>query len=234
MTASTLREKLYKLADKKRAVELQRFFKTGKGEYAEGDCFIGVRVPDIRKLVKAHPETSLNEIKQLLHSTVHEERLLGLLLMVQQYQGGDEVMRKTLYALYLASTPFINNWDLVDVTAEHIVGAWLFERSPKPLYKLAESESLWERRIAIMATFHFIKQNEFDVSLKVAERLRDDQHDLIHKAVGWMLREIGKRNQGVEEAFLQRHYKVMPRTMLRYAIEKFPGPLRQAYLRGKV
>lgn len=234
MTVNAIREKLYALADSKRAEGLQRFFKTGPGDYAEGDRFIGVRVPEIRKLVKAYPDTSLNDIKRLLHSEVHEERLLALLLMVQLYQGGNTECRRTLYELYLASTEVINNWDLVDASAMHIVGGWLYRRSHKPLYKLARSTSLWERRIAILSTFYFIKQNEFDETLKIAELLCDDAHDLIHKAVGWMLREIGKRDQKVEEGFLQKHYTKMPRTMLRYAIERFPEPLRQAYLKGRV
>ncbi len=234
MTACTLREKLHRLADSEKAEGLQRFFKTGKGEYAEGDRFIGVRVPEIRTLVKAYPDTSLNDIQSLLHSAIHEERLLALLLMVQQYQCGDSALRQSLYKLYLSSTAFINNWDLVDASAEHIVGAWLDTRSRKPLYKLARSESLWERRIAIMATFHFIKQGEFEETLLIAQLLLNDQHDLIHKAVGWMLREIGKRNQEVEEGFIKRHYHAMPRTMLRYAIERFPEKRRQAYLKGLV
>lgn len=234
MTVRTLREKLHRLADSEKAEGLQRFFKTGKGEYAEGDRFIGVRVPEIRKLVKAHPDTSLKDIQSLLHAAIHEERLLALLLMVQQYQRGDSALRQTLYKLYLSSTAFINNWDLVDASAEHIVGAWLDTRSRQPLYKLARSQSLWERRIAIMATFHFIKQGEFDETLIIAELLLNDQHDLIHKAVGWMLREIGKRNQEVEEGFIKRHYHAMPRTMLRYAIERFPEKRRQAYLKGLV
>lgn len=234
MTVNAIREKLYALADSKRAEGLQRFFKTGPGDYAEGDRFIGVRVPEIRKLVKAYPDTSLNDIKRLLHSEVHEERLLALLLMVQLYQGGNTECRRTLYELYLASTEVINNWDLVDASAMHIVGGWLYRRSHKPLYKLARSTSLWERRIAILSTFYFIKQNEFDETLKIAELLCDDAHDLIHKAVGWMLREIGKRDQKVEEGFLQKYYTKMPRTMLRYAIERFPEPLRQAYLKGRV
>ena len=234
MTAKVLQEKLHALADAGRVGDLQRFFKTGPGEYAEGDLFIGVRVPQIRKLVKAHADTPLADIDGLLHSPVHEERLLALLLMVEQYQRGDEAVRRKLYQHYLASTDVINNWDLIDVTAKHIVGAWLADKSRKPLYKLARSKSLWDRRIAIMATFRFIPTNDFDDSLRLAEILLDDEHDLIHKAVGWMLREIGKRDRGVEEAFLQQHYKVMPRTMLRYAIEKFPERRRNAYLKGEV
>lgn len=234
MTVNAIREKLYALADREKAEGLQRFFKTGPGEYAEGDRFIGVRVPQIRQLVKRYSDTPLADIKQLLHSAIHEERLLALLLMVQHYQRGDNALRQTLYRLYLASTDVINNWDLVDVAAEHIIGSWLFTRSRRPLYKLARSPSLWERRIAIMATFHFIKQGEFEETLKLAALLCDDSHDLIHKAVGWMLREVGKRDRQVEEAFLQQHYTAMPRTMLRYAIEKFPEPLRQAYLNGTI
>lgn len=234
MTVKAIREKLYALADEERGLAMQRYFKTGKGEYAEGDRFIGVRVPEIRRLVKEAPLLSVDDIRRLLQSAVHEERLLALLLMVQQYQRGDTALRHTLYKLYLSSTAFINNWDLVDSSAQHTVGAWLYTRSRKPLFKLARSRNLWERRIAIMATFHFIKQGEFDETLMIAEILLNDEHDLIHKAVGWMLREVGNRDRSVEEEFLQRHYKVMPRTMLRYAIEKFPEKRRQAYLKGKV
>jgi 3-methyladenine DNA glycosylase AlkD len=234
MTADAIREKLHAIADKRRVRDMQRFFKTGPGEYAEGDVFIGVRVPQIRKLAKEHPDIPLEEVVLLLRSEIHEERLLALLLMVQHYQRGDEKMQKKLYQLYLGSTDFINNWDLIDVTAKNIVGAWLVDKSRKPLYKLARSKSLWERRIAIMATFRYIPDNDFEDCLKLAEILRDDEHDLIHKAVGWMLREIGNRERDVEEAFLQRHYRKMPRTMLRYAIEKFPEKRRQAYLKGRV
>lgn len=234
MTATTPREKLYALADHERAAALQRFFKTGPGEYAEGDRFIGVRVPQIRQLVKAHAATPLPDLQRMLYSPVHEERLLALLLMVHQFQCGDAALRKTLYELYLVSTDVINNWDLVDASAEHIVGGWLFGRSRKPLYKLARSRSLWERRIAIMATFHFIKCGEFTETLRLAELLLGDGHDLIHKAVGWMLREVGKRDLAAEEAFLQQHYREMPRTMLRYAIEKFPERRRLAYLKGYI
>jgi 3-methyladenine DNA glycosylase AlkD len=229
-----MREKLYALADPKRAEVLQRFFKTGPGEYAEGDRFLGVRVPQIRQLVKAYPQSSLAQIQLLLASPIHEARLLALLLMVQRFQQGAVSEQRALYRLYLGATAQINNWDLVDVSAEHIIGGWLSARSRRPLYKLARSTSLWERRIAIMATFHFIKRGEFAQTLSLAERLRDDPHDLIHKAVGWMLREVGKRDLAVEEAFLQQHYRVMPRTMLRYAIEKFPERRRHAYLKGTI
>ncbi len=234
MTATRLQEKLHALANSEWAQGMQRFFKTGRGEYAEGDRFIGVRMPQMRKLVKGYPDTPLSEIETLLCSPFHEERMVALLLMVQRFQRGDAKEQKMLYQRYLDSTTVINNWDLVDVTAEHIIGAWLFGRSRKPLYRLARSKLWWERRMAIMSTFHFIKKNEFDETLKLAERLLHDEHDLIHKAVGWMLREVGKRDLAVEEAFLQQHYKTMPRTMLRYAIEKFPEKRRQAYLKGEI
>lgn len=234
MTASRLREKLFALADEQRAKGLQRFFKTGPGEYAEGDRFIGVRVPQIRRLVKAHPEAGIDAITSMLHSRTHEERLLALLLLVQGFNRGDEKERRKIYRLYLNSTDFINNWDLVDVTADHIVGGWLYTRSRKPLYKLARSRYLWERRMAILSTLYFIRRDDFDETLNIAAILLDDTHDLIHKAVGWMLREVGKRDQTVEETFLQQHYQTMPRTMLRYAIERFPEERRQAYLKGRV
>jgi 3-methyladenine DNA glycosylase AlkD len=229
-----LREKLHAMADPAQAVNLSRFFKTGPGEYAEGDRFIGVRVPQIRKLVKVFAYCPVSEIRKLLKSPIHEERLLALLLLVQRYRQGGEAEQERIYRLYLASMSYINNWDLVDASAEHIVGAWLFGRAREPLYQLAVSPSLWERRTAMLATFYFIKQGEFSESLSIAECLLSDTHDLIHKAVGWMLREVGKRDQATEEAFLKKHYQNMPRTMLRYAIERFPEHKRQAYLKGRV
>jgi 3-methyladenine DNA glycosylase AlkD len=234
MTAAALREKLQALADPKQAANLRRFFKTGFGEYGEGDRFLGLRVPQLRQLAKAHRDCPLSEIKKLLKSPIHEARLLALLLLVQRYQQGNAKEQERLYKLYLASTRHINNWDLVDSSAPYIVGAWLYQRSRKPLYQLSESSAMWERRIAILATFHFIKQGELQESLNIAERLLNDEHDLIHKAVGWMLREVGKRDMKMEEAFLKQHYKSMPRTMLRYAIERFPERRRQAYLKGRV
>lgn len=234
MTATALREKLYALADAERAVQLQRYFKTGPGEYAEGDRFLGLRVPQIRRLAKAHDNLTLAEMHTLLDSPIHEERLLALLLMVRRFERGDERQRREIYRCYLESTDRINNWDLVDLSARQIVGGWLAGRSRKPLYRLARSRSLWERRIAVLATFHFIDSCDYADALQIAEILLNDTHDLIHKAVGWMLREVGKRDPEVEEAFLQQHYRVMPRTMLRYAIERFPERRRQAYLKGRV
>lgn len=168
----------------------------------------------------------------LLKSPVHEERLLALFILMHLYKGGQTALKEKIYRLYLENTAYINNWDLVDASAEHIVGHYLLGKDKSPLYLLAVSEDLWERRIAIVATFCYIKQNQFEETLKIAEMLLQDRHDLIHKAVGWMLREVGKRDRAVEEAFLRSHYKTMPRTMLRYAIEKFPEFLRQAYLKG--
>ncbi len=227
-----LRRALKQAGDPDDARFLQRFFKTGPGGYAEGDRFIGVRVPRIRALVQPYVDLPISDVRVLLTSPLHEERLLALLLLVRQYQRGDDRARRAIYQLYLFRTRHINNWDLVDLSAEHIVGAYLRERSRKPLYRLARSRNLWERRIAVLATFHFIKRNDFDDLLALAERLLGDHEDLIHKAVGWMLREVGKRDLAVEEAFLRRHGRVMPRTMLRYAIERFPEKKRRAYLAG--
>lgn len=234
MTVQAIRKKLQALADPKQATNLQRFFKTGPGDYGEGDRFLGLRVPQLRKLVKEFSGISLKEIQELLHSGFHEERLLALLLMVQHFQRSDEKGREELYRCYLASTAYINNWDLVDASAGHIVGGWLFDKSRQPLYSLARSASLWERRIAIMATSFFIREGDFAETLQLAESLLHDDHDLIHKAVGWMLREVGKRDLNVEEQFVHKHYRQMPRTMLRYAIERFPEKKRQAYLKGRV
>lgn len=233
MTAREAVATLQRLADPLQARNLQRFFKTAPGEYGEGDRFLGLRVPQLRALVRPSAAMPLKEMKRLLASPFHEARLLALLLMVKQFQDGDDQVRERLYRLYLRSTTRINNWDLVDASAEHLVGAWLQTRSREPLYRLARSASLWERRIAIMATFHFIKQGSFSETLLLAERLLLDDQDLIHKAVGWMLREVGKRDRSVEEAFLRQHYRIMPRTMLRYAIERFPERLRQTYLKGR-
>lgn len=234
MSVEGIREKLQAMADPRQAANLQRYFKTGPGEYGEGDRFLGLWVPQVRKLAKEFSAISLKDIQQLLRSAIHEERLLALLLMVQRFQRCGENEREKLYRLYLASTRYINNWDLVDVSAGQIVGGWLFDKSRKPLYQLARSDSLWERRIAIMATSHFIKRGEFAESLQLSERLLQDEHDLIHKAVGWMLREVGKCDREIEEAFLREHYRQMPRTMLRYAIERFPETIRQDYLKGRM
>jgi 3-methyladenine DNA glycosylase AlkD len=234
MKAEAIQKELKRLGSKEKAKVLQGFFKTGPGEYGEGDCFLGIKVPELRKLAKKHQAISIREIDQLLKSSIHEERLLALLILVRRYSKEDDAEQKRIYELYLKRTKFVNNWDLVDSSAEHIVGAFLMDRSKKPLYSLAKSRNLWERRISIMSTFHFIKQNKFSETLKISKILLADEEDLIHKAVGWMLREIGKRHLPTEQKFLKEHYKAMPRTMLRYAIEKFPEPERQRYLKGNI
>ena len=229
-----IRSALHRFANEADAKILQRFFKTGPGEYGEGDLFIGVRVPATRRVAKKHRTLSLADTLTLLKSDIHEERLLALIILIHKFQKGSPDEQALVYERYLDHTKHINSWDLVDISAAHIVGAYLQSRSRKPLHALARSESLWERRIAIISTLHFIKNNDFDETLKIAEILLSDTHDLIHKAVGWMLREVGKRNIDKESDFLLKHYRNMPRTMLRYAIEKFPEEIRQHYLKGTI
>lgn len=231
-TAQRIEKRLKGLGSAKDAAQAMRFFKTGPGEYGEGDVFLGIRMPVLRKLAKELINTPLDDAVELLQSPFHEARMLALLIWVYQAKRGDNSL--PLYRTYLANAAKINNWDLVDVTAAQIVGTHLLERSRKPLYKLAKSKSLWERRIAIISTFHFIRQNDFTDTLAIADLLLNDPEDLMHKAVGWMLREIGNRDRTVEEGFLLPHYKQMPRTMLRYAIERFPETLRLAYLNGEM
>ncbi|MCK9458899.1 MAG: DNA alkylation repair protein [Proteobacteria bacterium] len=232
---SALRARLRELADPKQIAILQRFFKTGPGEYGEGDVFIGVKVPRIRALVREHKGFELASAEALLASSVHEERMLALLLLVHRFERSeDAALRRRIYELYLASTAHIDNWDLVDSSAAQIVGGYLQDRDRAPLYALARSGSLWDRRIAMIAAFRFIRRNDFDDALRIAAVLIGDREDLIHKAVGWMLREVGQRDREAEEAFLKKRYKGMPRTMLRYAIEKFEEPKRQAYLKGTI
>lgn len=234
MSVLAIRSALRDDASKKDAAFLRRYFKTGSGEYGEGDRFIGVRVPVLRKLSRKYRDLLLPECKQLLQSPVHEERLLALLILVLQFQKADEAGQKRIYRLYLNNLRFINNWDLVDSSAPHIVGAWLWDKGRSPLYELARSPKLWRRRVAIMATFHFIKQKDYKDTLRLAGLLLGDKHDLIHKAAGWMLREIGNRDPKTEAAFLKKHYQQMPRTMLRYAIEKLPPNERDLYMKGTI
>jgi len=231
---SDIKYEIRKLANKKTAKHSQRFFKTGKGQYGEGDIFLGIRAPVLRKIAKIFRRISLAEVSKLLESKFHEERLLSILMLVNLFKSGDEDDQELIYELYLDKTKFINNWDIVDISAGNIVGAFLFEKDKAPLYRLVFSENLWERRIAIVATFYFIRNDEFDDTLKIAEILFTDKEDLIHKAVGWMLREVGKRVIEIEEEFLEEHYLKMPRTMLRYAIERFPETRRKMYLKGQV
>ena len=234
MTARQVSNVLRKLADPVRADHSRRFFKTGAGEYGAGDTFLGIRVPLLRRQARLFRELPLRQVQLLLKSRYHEERLCALLILVQKFSEADEEQKAGIFRLYLSNTRYINNWDLVDSSAPQIVGAYLLKKSKRPVYMLSESESLWERRIAIIATFTFIRQGQFRDTLKIANRLINDEEDLIHKAVGWMLREIGNRDRAAERAFLNKHYRVMPRTMLRYAIEKFPERERRRYLSGKV
>jgi 3-methyladenine DNA glycosylase AlkD len=229
-----IQSQLVSLSNSEDGLFLQRFFKTGPGQYGEGDLFRGIRVPELRRLSIANQGISLEQAEGLLHSAYHEDRLLALLILVRKYGKADEAGRAAVYELYLRSTRFINNWDLVDASAEHIVGAYLSNRSQETLDHLARSHSIWKRRIAVLATFHFIKRGTFDATLRIAEILIADEEDLIHKAVGWMLREVGKRDMPREAAFLSAHCRQMPRTMLRYAIEKFPEEKRRRYLKGAV
>lgn len=227
-----LQQELLSLQDSEKAKLLMRFFKTGKGQYGEGDIFLGVMVPKIRTLSKKYGELSLGKVVKLLRSKYHEERLLSLLILIEQFRQGDTKMKEKIYKTYLKNTNYINNWDLVDLTAPHIVGSFLQNKERDILYTLADSNVLWERRIAILSTFHFIKQGETKDAFFIADILLHDNHDLIHKAVGWMLREIGKRcSEEVEESFLNKHYKTMPRTMLRYAIERFSIEKRKYYMK---
>lgn len=234
MSLADIQAELTAPADPVDAANLARYFQTGPGGYAEGDRFRGLRVPVLRRLAKQYRGLDLPSVTQLLTSDYHEDRLLALLILVEQYRRGDAEQRAAIYRLYLAHTIYINNWDLVDSSAGPIVGAHLYPDLLPVLEPLAASPLLWERRIAIMATSYAIGQGHFEATLALAAQLLHDPHDLIHKAVGWMLREVGNRDRAVEEAFLQQHYRRMPRAMLRYAIEKLPEERRQAYLRGEI
>ena len=229
-----IQSELRQLGNKEIAEHSQRFFKTGNEQYGAGDKFLGIRVPALRRLVKKYKEVSIDETFQLLKSQFHEERLLSLLILVDIFKKAKKEDKKFVYTRYVNNTRYINNWDLVDCSAEHIVGAYLWRVDKRPIYNFASSKSLWERRISIMSTFHYIKHNEFIETLKISKVLLYDEEDLIHKAVGWMLREIGKRNIEVEEEFLKKYYNEMPRTMLRYAIERFPEEKRKNYLKGEI
>ena len=234
MSAEAQRKALRKHASRKKAEVLQRFFKTGPGQYGEGDIFAGVVVPDIRKVAKSFKDAAEVELLELLKSEIHEERLLALLIIINQFEKASEVGKEALFKLYLKNTRYINNWDLVDISAPNVVGAWLFERNRDVLNRLAKSKSLWERRIAVVSTFYFIRKGDYHSTLEIAALSLEEKEDLIHKAVGWMLREVGKRSLADEEKFLGKHYKKMPRTMLRYAIERFPEVRRKAYLLGNI
>ncbi|MDD4921688.1 MAG: DNA alkylation repair protein [Bacteroidales bacterium] len=236
MTAEHLRQDLKSLANPQKAFILQGFFKTGPGQYGEGDIFWGIQVPQTRNLVKKYRKMPLHEIALLMTDPVHEVRMAGGFLLVEYYKQSDEKDKKVCYDFYISHATCFNNWDLVDLTSHHILGGWLWDKDRKPLYQLAVSENLWEQRISILSTFHFIRKHDFNDSFELAKILLNHKHDLIHKAVGWMLREIGKRNPLAETEFLleDRRYTQMPRTMLRYAIEKYPEQQRQAFLKGEM
>jgi 3-methyladenine DNA glycosylase AlkD len=230
LSATAVHRAMGALANLSRERAVAPFFKCGPGEYGEGDRFLGIGVPALRKLARRYQELSLRELALLLRSPWHEERLLALLILVRQYARGAPRRREAIYRLYLRSRRGINNWDLVDCSAEHIVGAHLQGADSTMLTRLAGSRRLWDRRIAVLATFNYIKAGEYRETLRLSRLLLEDPHDLIHKAVGWMLREVGKRDRAAEEQFLRRHAARMPRTMLRYAIERFPPALRRHYL----
>lgn len=230
MTAADALARLTALGDPAAAAGARRFFKTGGP--AE-DVFLGVNAPTLHQLAREFQTLSIDEVDHLLASPVHEARGLALLVLVRQFGRADEKTKKQIFQFYLTRTKSINNWDLVDASAGPIVGGWLLDRDRKPLYRLVRSRNLWQRRIAIVATQTFIRRDDFADTLQLAPLLLDDPEDLIHKAVGWMLREVGKRDQNVLETFLSTHYRQMPRTMLRYAIERFPEARRQQYLRGE-
>ena len=234
LTAKSIQRDLRKLGNADIARHSKRFFKTGPGEYSEGDRFLGIRVPILRTQAKRYRGLEVAEIESLLRSAYHEERLLALLLLVDRFNTADAAGQKDIFKRYLANTRYINNWDLVDTSAPAIVGGYLLRKNKQSLFDLAGSEHLWKRRIAIMACYTFIRERQFSVTLKISLCLLNDDEDLIHKAVGWMLREIGNRDFETENAFLAKHYHRMPRTMLRYAIEKFPPSKRKAYLAGRI
>ncbi len=266
MNVFELKKDLEKIKDPKRAKVSQRFFKTGKGEYGEGDVFLGITVPQSRKIAIRFKNLEFSKITQLLKSKIHEERLIGLLILVYNFNTGDKKVRKKVFDFYLKNIKYVNNWDLVDLSADKIVGGYLFGRrgpaasfppasapsifsgkpsadsvravgspssvvTPPILVKLSNSKNIWERRIAMVATYYFIKNNKFEEALRIAEILLQDKHDLIQKAVGWMLREVGKKDLDTEIKFLNKYYKKMPRTMLRYALERFPEKLRLNFLK---
>ena len=236
MKAVEVRKELKSMADPDKAAILQRYFKTGLGQYGEGDIFIGVMVPQSRKVAKKFSQLQLVEVKMLLYSRIHEERLVALLILVWRYSSAlsSREEKEEIVKFYLENIKQVNNWDLVDLSAPNILGAHLIDRDRRLLYRLARSENVWERRIAILATYHFIRNGDFSDTLKIAEILLQDRRDLIHKAAGWMLREVGKRDVASEEAFLEKHLGVMPRTMLRYAIERLPESKRRRYKKNLI
>ena len=225
-----LKEELKNNANPERAKNLSWFFKTGKGEYGEGDQFLGITVPRLREISKKYQDLELKDLQKLLDSKIHEYRLSALMILRFQYGKAETKTKEKIVKFYLKNTKKINNWDLVDLSCHYILGNWLLDKDRKILYQLANSKNLWEKRIAIISTFAFIREKQFSDTLKISEILLNDRYDLIHKAVGWALREVGKKNKETEINFLDKYYKAMPRTMLRYAIEKFSDKERKFYL----
>jgi len=234
MNLTKFRKRIKEESNKQQAKSLKWFFKTGVGEYGEGDVFAGIKMPGQRKIAKEFENLDYDNIKELVGSKIHEERMIGFLILQGRYEKGNEKEKEKVFKFYIRNRKRINNWDLVDISAPKIVGEHLLNRDKKLLYQFAHSKNLWERRIAILSTFTFIRAEKFEPTFKISDILFDDDHDLIHKAVGWMLREIGKRDLNAEEKFLKPRYKKIPRTMLRYAIEKFPEVKRKKYLSSKI
>ena len=225
-----IKKELSQLSNPEKAKNLSWFFKTEKGQYGEGDIFLGITVPEQREVAKRYIDLPLNDLQELLSSKIHEHRLTALLILVSKYEKADNAGKDEIFSFYLKNTENINNWDLVDLSAPRIIGDYLHNKDRSILSKLAKSNNLWERRIAILSTLNFIRNNDFKDALSISKLLLHDEHDLIHKAVGWMLREIGKRDQEIEEQFVSKYCSEMPRTMLRYALEKFDEKKRKFYL----
>jgi 3-methyladenine DNA glycosylase AlkD len=231
----TIKKELSKLVEPKVAERSKSFFKTEKGEYGYGDIFIGIKMPVLRELAKKYIDLGFTDVKKLIKSKIHEERLVALLILVYKYKKTkDESVKNKIYEIYTNSFKYINNWDLVDVTCPHIVGVHLMDKDRTILYTWAKSDHLWTKRIAMLANWWFVRKGDLSEVFKISKILLKDEHDLIHKAVGWMLREAGKKDMKALEDFLKKHYKTMPRTMLRYAIEKFPETKRKRYLNGTI
>ena len=228
---NNLKKDLARFGNPKNAKILSGFFKTGRGQYGHGDVFLGAKVPETRIVAKKFNELNLKDLKKLLSSKIHEERLCALLILVEQYKKSDSKNKKVIVDFYLQNTQKVNNWDLVDLSADNILGNYLIDKDKSVLYELVKSQNLWERRISIVSTFAFIRNNKFDDTIKISEILLNDKHDLIQKAVGWMLREIGKRDKNVLIKFLNKNYKKMPRTMLRYAIERLDKKRKESYMK---
>ena len=222
---------LKKNSNKEKANILQRFFKTGKGQYGEGDIFLGITVPQQRQIAKQFKELNFDQLQKLLNTKIHEKRLIALLILIEKYKKSKD--KKQIVDFYLSNTKNINNWDLVDLTAHKIVGDFLLDKNRILLHKLSNSKDLWEKRISIISTFAFIRKDQFDDSIKISKNLLTDKHDLIHKAVGWALREIGKKDLSLLKNFLKQNYNNLSRTTLRYAIERFPEPERKRFLKGE-